>query len=923
MREINKIAENLFEKIRDRFEDVSLGDENAKATQSPESARFFNFDYIQDGQNYGNITISIIDEISLKIYFTKKLSHNLDEEQKKEWYEFLRELREFARRNLLSFEPRDITRRTLKHRDVQQVSKADSTYSKDEVIGEGYKIELAKSLAQKAANFALDAFTTDNVVDNETNHANPWGTTKFDKRMEKIRARQAREKARSIGESRLHGTQRSSYENDGNVRIIVRHSENVNLESKGARTRNIKSIFVETAEGERFKLPYNNLKYARAMARHISEGGQLTDEFGRHITCIAEEISKLRPFKSQMTRRTFEDAETQDMVEAAFEYHGLLNNTLKKMSSRKGYTACKESFHVDEETLMDDFDADSMRERFVRKTYNDATDSALPIVQKAYEMKKQNKFAKQFESWANNVAEGWAPDYEDLLDLLGDELPVGVDAINAINALEGTSVSKNEMFDNLVDDLLVLSEQDPTADARDTIMGWLQTELPNEYQQLLSNNDGDFDQLADYDSNADGDEFDGDQLADYDKNINEGRVKELDTDLKELSDAEFKAKYKQTKKEMRAKLSESAQLNEYLLRGGMPISEVLQLNVFVDMTEKLSENLPEWAEDADWMAIEQKYAPIAAALEQRIRRENRQLTDAEARAIERTWYDGSDAYEYVEDSIEFLPEIYDAQLDIVDALLAGNLTDEEFGDDEDFRSDYSREEELEDEAADERRRDNLDEDDEDDDYEEDEEVNEFYVVLASGDGEAFVGKLVKGPKWREVSVAGRAPYNWGTSYMSYLKPDDVMSWIHKDYNRYDVEGPFYDKSEAMSVAQQYGSLDEAQGDDYVNKSEKLKRMGAKPLGVVDKLKSIPQGMRSMAKGDSEDELAMYNKSKALGESAGKECPDCDGTGEGQYDGTRCRRCNGTGHLKDKDEDDGPEYERVDQLGEMRRLAGLK
>lgn len=137
MREINKIAESLFEKIRDRYEDVSLGDENAKATQNPEDARFFNFDYVIEDRNCGNITISIIDEISLKIYFSKNISQNLSEEEQKEWYGFLRELREFAKRNLLSFEPRDITRSTLKHRDIQQQSKADSTYSKDEVIGEG------------------------------------------------------------------------------------------------------------------------------------------------------------------------------------------------------------------------------------------------------------------------------------------------------------------------------------------------------------------------------------------------------------------------------------------------------------------------------------------------------------------------------------------------------------------------------------------------------------------------------------------------------------------------------------------------------------------------------------------------------------------------------------------------------------------
>jgi hypothetical protein len=137
MREINKISDALFEKIRDRFDDVSLGDENAKATSNPEDARFFNFDYTVDGVSHGNITISVIDETSLKVYFSKNISSELDEEQQDKWYGFLRELREFAKRNLLSFEPRDITRSTLKHRDLQQVSKSDSTYSKDEVIGEG------------------------------------------------------------------------------------------------------------------------------------------------------------------------------------------------------------------------------------------------------------------------------------------------------------------------------------------------------------------------------------------------------------------------------------------------------------------------------------------------------------------------------------------------------------------------------------------------------------------------------------------------------------------------------------------------------------------------------------------------------------------------------------------------------------------
>ena len=429
---MNKISESLFEKIRDRFEDVSLGDENAKATQNPEDARFFNFDYVVDEKNYGNITISLIDEISLKVYFSKNISQELEGEDRQKWYSFLKELREFAKRNILSFEPRDITRSTLKHRDVQQQSKADSTYAKDEVIGEG----------------------------------------------------------------RMYGTHRSSYERDGNVKLIVRHSEAVNPEQRGARSRKIKSIFVETGEGERIKLPHNNLRYARAMARHVSEGGTLLDDFGQHITRIAEECGKLRPFKHSVIRRTFEDAETQAMVEAAFEYHGLLNNTLKRMSGRKGYAACKESFTQDE-PLMDDFDVDSLRERFVKRTYNDKMEDALPIVQKAYEMKKSNKFAEQFESWANNIAEDWDEgssdiDIDELADIFAEEMPIGVDAINAINAISG--VITNDELENV---LTQAAQQNPEADAREVIIGWLFDNEPTVYQELM-NEIGDADTADQY-----------------------------------------------------------------------------------------------------------------------------------------------------------------------------------------------------------------------------------------------------------------------------------------------------------------------------------------------------------------------------------------------------------------------------------------
>ena len=87
MRELNKISAALFDKIRSRFDAVNIGNEKAQRVNDPEQARFFNFDYISsDGENFGNVTISLIDENSLKIYYGSNITDNLDENQEQEWF---------------------------------------------------------------------------------------------------------------------------------------------------------------------------------------------------------------------------------------------------------------------------------------------------------------------------------------------------------------------------------------------------------------------------------------------------------------------------------------------------------------------------------------------------------------------------------------------------------------------------------------------------------------------------------------------------------------------------------------------------------------------------------------------------------------------------------------------------------------------
>jgi len=121
------------------------------------------------------------------------------------------------------------------------------------------------------------------------------------------------------------------------------------------------------------------------------------------------------------------------------------------------------------------------------------------------------------------------------------------------------------------------------------------------------------------------------------------------------------------------------QVNEYLVKGGMPVKDVLVLNLFQDFdpVEGAAAQFAEFAEEPMWQQVVRKYAPIANMLKKKLLAQKRPLTDAEAEAVEQTWYDGSDAYDDME--IEYLIDIYDQQIDTLEALLAGNLTDEEFG----------------------------------------------------------------------------------------------------------------------------------------------------------------------------------------------------------------------------------------------------
>ena len=142
----------------------------------------------------------------------------------------------------------------------------------------------------------------------------------------------------------MYGSTKSSYENLDKTKLIIRHKKEINAEQMGARARNIQTLFIENESGERFKYPFNHLAGARAMARHVANGGVPHDEFGSHIIETSGNIAKLSTFKRYVQHKDFMNTTSNDIIEGAQVELDNLRTHVKKLQSQAYYTQQKENF---------------------------------------------------------------------------------------------------------------------------------------------------------------------------------------------------------------------------------------------------------------------------------------------------------------------------------------------------------------------------------------------------------------------------------------------------------------------------------------------------------------------------------------------------------------------------------------------------
>ena len=398
MKPIEIISNDLFDKVRSRFTNLHMGDENGAVTADPTEARFFDFDFAVEGNTLGRVSISINETGNLKIYYSQGITENADSITQSMWYDFLREMRFFAKRRLLRFDTRDITKGNLDKTDFQY-------------------------LAQNG------------------------------------------NKDPNMNESAMTGSKMSSYRQLEDTKLIIRHSAEVDESKPGARSRKIKNIFIQNAEGERFKFPFVYLPGARAMQRHVANGGYPHDDAGKHIVKTCEEILQLSDFGRKVKHSTLND-NAHGIAERAGQKLKSLRHHMECMGKQNYYESWRETYAPKEDGLteLDDATMESYKDTFTQNKFDEALADVFPllhaIMQEAgtvdledyvsesqqdeeiseVDESTEDEFAA-FESWTESlVGEGFSDEeLQALQQLIQQPLPIGAND-EAVQALAGIGI---------------------------------------------------------------------------------------------------------------------------------------------------------------------------------------------------------------------------------------------------------------------------------------------------------------------------------------------------------------------------------------------------------------------------------------------------------------------------------------------------
>lgn len=319
---LDKIAKDLYGKIQTRFQNIKIGDENATVLSKKEDiphARFFEFEYEEGGEPLGTIAITLDAEDGVVVQVSGDLVNDDDETTHHGAYKFIRSFRQFAKDRLLNFDVQNIGKSNMDKRDYQFQAKR-----KEEPV-----------MAQAP-----------------------------------------------IMENKMYGNARMSYQDLGEARLVVKHSQPINLELPAGRTMHIENIYIENAVGERFRYPFKHLNGARALAEHIKAGGNPYDAIGKHICSLSEELASLRKFKGYVNRQEQLSEAMSNVTSRVMERIEEIKKTVQQLQRPAYYQAFAESFEAQEEQMLPEEIVNDLIDRLTIRTFNEELKSVFPFIAK-------------------------------------------------------------------------------------------------------------------------------------------------------------------------------------------------------------------------------------------------------------------------------------------------------------------------------------------------------------------------------------------------------------------------------------------------------------------------------------------------------------------------------------------------------------
>ena len=389
-----KTSNDLFNKIRSKFGNITIGDSQGSATADPKQAVFFDFEFTEDEDKFGRVSISLADGESMKVFYNRDMVAKIDEDDKNDWYGFIKELKDFAVEHQLEFDIRDITKSNLTKQDYQNLADTNKTVNTDEMSEELNRITKLAGVEVKEG---------------------------------------------------LTGTRKSSYENLDKTKLIIRHSGPVDETVPGARSRHINSLYIENEDGERFKYPVIHLAGARAMTRHVANGGRPHDDFGQHIIQTSEDIAKLASFQRYASNKDQLNDNAGDIIEQTKMTLENLRMYIKNLSKQGHYESSCKGYRKQEAIELDDETANSYKDKFTLKNLDSRVEDALPLIHRVMSEFK-DKEPVQAPVDLGPVVQGYLADPNKKLVLRKDD-----DADNMLKVTKFTN--KNTMLSSILSDI--------------------------------------------------------------------------------------------------------------------------------------------------------------------------------------------------------------------------------------------------------------------------------------------------------------------------------------------------------------------------------------------------------------------------------------------------------------------------------------